>query len=143
MSDVVIRGPKRQDAAAIAQLMTELGYPTDATQIPARLEALDDDPSSVVWVGELDGQVVAVGTGKTLVNINHDGITAQLTALVVAERVRGRGVGREMVRCAEEWARARGATRLTLTSALHRERAHEFYKRLGYEHTGVRLAKKL
>jgi GNAT superfamily N-acetyltransferase len=143
VSSVVIRGPKKQDAAAIAQLMTELGYPATAGQIPARLEALAFDPSTVVWVGELDGDVVALGTGKVFAVINADGPTAQLTALVVAERVRGRGVGREMVRAAEEWARARGATRLTLTSAVHRERAHEFYKRLGYEHTGVRLAKSL
>ena len=101
------------------------------------------DEDAVVWVAELDGQVVAVGTGRTLTNINHDGVSAQLTALVVAERVRGRGVGREMVRCAEEWARARGASRITLTSALHRDQAHDFYKKLGYAHTGVRLAKTL
>jgi hypothetical protein len=34
-----------------------------------------------------------------------------------------------------------GALRIQLTSALHRESAHEFYKARDYEHTGVRLTK--
>lgn len=34
-----------------------------------------------------------------------------------------------------------GALRISLTSALHRESAPEFYKARDYEHTGVRLTK--
>ena len=44
---------------------------------------------------------------------------------------------------AEAWAKRRGAGKIALTSALHRVEAHDFYKRLGYEHTGVRLAREL
>jgi len=45
------------------------------------------------------------------------------------------------VQHAEDWARERGALRISLTSALRREAAHEFYKAHDYEHTGVRLTK--
>lgn len=143
MSSAVIRGPKRQDAPAIALLMTELGYPAESNEIPARLEALETDQSSSVWIAELDGQVVGIGTGRLFSAINQNAPVAWLTALVVAERARGKGVGRRLVAVAEDWARRHGASRLALTSALHRQEAHEFYKRLGYDHTGVRLAKKL
>ena len=143
MTGAIIRGPRAEDAAAIATLMTELGYPSDARDIPARLNALAGDPSSVVWLAELDGRVVAVGTGRVFPAINQNGLVAWLTALVVAERARGRGIGQQIVRAAEEWARSKGASRLALTSALHRDAAHQFYKNLGYEHTGVRLAKTL
>ena len=143
MTNIVIRAPKPNDAAAIAALMGELGYPSEVRDIPARLSALAGDPTTIIWLGELDGKVVAVGTGKVFHAINQNAPVAWLTALVVAENARGRGVGQRIVRVAEEWARAKGASKLALTSALHRKEAHEFYKRLGYEHTGVRLAKTL
>lgn len=143
MSSAVIRAPSKQDAAAIASLMTELGYPAESKDIPARLEALETDQSSIVWIAELDGQVVGVGTGRLFSAINQNAPVAWLTALVVAERARGKGIGKQLVAVAEDWARRHGASRLALTSALHRHEAHDFYKRLGYDHTGVRLAKKL
>lgn len=143
MTAAVVRTPKAEDAADIAALMTELGYPTEARDIPQRLDALADDPASIVWCAELEGRVVGVGTARVFAAINQDAPVAWLTALVVAERARGRGVGTRIVKVAEEWARERGASRLALTSALHRTEAHEFYKRLGYAHTGVRLAKTL
>ena len=143
MTAAVIRSPRAEDAADIAALMTELGYPSEARDVPQRLEALRGDPASVVWCAELDGRVVGVGTARVFAAINQDAPVAWLTALVVAERARGRGVGTRIVKVAEEWARAQGASRLALTSALHRSEAHDFYKRLGYAHTGVRLAKSL
>ena len=143
MSAAVIRAPQPADAADIAALMTELGYPSEARDVPQRLETLRGDPASIVWCAELDGRVVGVGTARVFPAINQNGLVAWLTALVVAERVRGRGVGTQIVKVAEQWARDQGASRLALTSALHRKEAHEFYKRLGYDHTGVRLAKSL
>lgn len=68
---------------------------------------------------------------------------AQLTALVVPPEMRGRGVGRALVAAAEQWARAQGAERLVVTTALHRADAPLFYERLGFEHTGRRYVKKL
>lgn len=53
------------------------------------------------------------------------------------------GVGKTLVAAAEEWLRARGAERMNLTSALRRKEAHEFYKHIGFTHTGVRLTKEL
>ena len=66
-----------------------------------------------------------------------------LTMLVVHERARGKGIGRMMVHEAEEWAVRCGASAISLTSALRRTEAHDFYRQLGYEHNGVRLAKVL
>ena len=63
------------------------------------------------------------------------------TVLVAEEKARGQGVGSALVARAEEWAVEHGALRIQLTSALHRESAHEFYKARDYEHTGVRLTK--
>ena len=144
MSDVVIRAPKPGDAPAIATLLGELGYPARPDEIPERLKALAlDAETSAVWVAELDGHAVGIATARKFPAIHQTAPVVWLTVLVVSEAVRGRGVGARLVREAEEWAEAQGAHKIALTSALRREDAHEFYKRLGYDHTGVRLAKTL
>lgn len=142
MSSVVIRPPKPTDAGAIATLMGELGYPAWPEEIPARLKELAlDARTSAVWVAELDGHAVGIATAKKFPAIHQSAPVVWLTVLIVAERARGQGVGTRLVNEAEEWAREQGARKIALTSALHREEAHDFYKRLGYEQTGVRLGK--
>lgn len=94
-----------------------------------------------MWVAELDGRVAGVATAKEFPGLHVSTPVVWLTVLVVDEQVRGRGVGRRLVEEAEQWARARGAPRMSLTSAVHRKEAHEFYVRLGYQQTGVRLTK--
>ena len=138
-----LRGPTAQDAERLADLMTQLGYPCEATDIPGRLERLISDPDVLVTVAEHGGRVVGVVTGHFIGSLHKTEPVAMLTALVVLERARGHGVGRLLVAHVEQWARARGATTISLTSALRRVDAHGFYKQLGYEHTGVRLAKAL
>jgi len=54
---------------------------------------------------------------------------------VVHEDARGRGVGRALVSAAEDWARERGYTMVSVRSNVIRRDAHEFYKGLGYEPT--------
>ena len=139
---MIIRAPRDGDAGTIASLLGQLGYPSTAEQVSARLQALRrDEPSSSMWVAELDGGVVGVATAREFPGIHISEPVAWLTVLVVDEKVRGRGVGRRLVTEAEGWARGRGAKRLSLTSAVHRKEAHQFYINLGYQQTGVRLAK--
>lgn len=145
MTDLVrIRPPRPTDSPAIAGLMGELGYPAWPDEIPARLKELAlDAQTSAVWIAELEGSAVGIATAKKFPAIHQSTPVVWLTVLVVSDKARGRGVGKRLVAEAEEWARDQGARKIALTSALHREEAHDFYKRLGYEHTGVRLAKTL
>ncbi len=68
---------------------------------------------------------------------------AWLTTVVVAHDYRHLGIGRQLVAESEAWARRHGAERVSLTSGQRREDAHAFYIAAGYEHTGIRLTKKL
>ena len=144
MSGVVIRDPRPSDAEAIASLMGDLGYDVQAAEIPPRLQALQlDGATSAAWVAELDGRAIGLATARVFPAIHQPTPVAWLTVLVVAESARGLGIGKRLVGEAEAWAKRRGAGKIALTSALHRVEAHDFYKRLGYEHTGVRLAREL
>lgn len=140
---VKLRAPTANDADDLAELMTQLGYPCDASDMPARVTSLSNDPDVLVTVAEHQGRVAGVITGHVLRAIHKSEPVAMLTALAVLEEARGIGIGRLLVAHVEEWARARGARTISLTSALRRIEAHDFYRRLGYEHTGLRLAKSL
>ncbi|HET9454631.1 MAG TPA: GNAT family N-acetyltransferase [Gemmatimonadaceae bacterium] len=138
-----LRAPRPADTAAIAELLDQLGHPADPADIPRRVDAIARDPDAEMWIAELDGRVVGFATALMIDALHMDGRVAQLTSLVVDEAVRGRGVGAQLVAEAERWARGNAALRITLTSALHRVEAHDFYRKLGYSHTGVRLARDL
>lgn len=138
-----LRAPTVEDAGDLAALMTQLGYPCDPRDIPARITKLSNDPDVLVTVAEHQGRVVGIVSSHVLNAIHKSEAVAMLTALVVLESARGTGIGRLLVAHVEQWARARGARAISLTTALRRAEAHDFYRKLGYEHTGLRLAKSL
>ena len=143
MSALTIRPAVAADAPALARMLEQLGYPTEASEIPKRLERMSDRPGTTVFVAEQSGAPVGVVTIHLFPSLHTSEPVAWLTALVVDETARGTGVGSALVQRAEEWAVRHGASRLALTSALRRTEAHEFYKTRDYVHTGVRLAKEL
>ena len=142
MDSLRIRPAASADAAPLGRLLEQLGYPTDAAEIPGRIEKLHARPGTMVLVAEDEhGDVLGVLTVHLFHSIHSTEPAAWLTSLVVEEKARGQGVGSALVLRAEDWAIRHGALRISLTSALHREQAHEFYKTRDYEHTGVRLTK--
>ncbi len=53
--------------------------------------------------------------------------------MVVDERYRGKGYGARLMNEAIERSRAQGMKRVELDSGFPRERAHQFYGKLGFE----------
>ena len=73
--------------------------------------------------------------------LHRSGPVGRLTALVVDERARGRGVGRALIDAAEGILIERGCVLIEVTSNKRRTDAHAFYERLGYTATSFRFAK--
>lgn len=140
---IIIRPARTDDAAALASLVTHLGYPADEAALRGRMQHIGTSADYETFVAEREGNVVGfVGvTWKWSYTADHP--RAQLLALVVDPAERGRGTGAALVAAAEEWGRRQGAGGIFVTTALHRERTHLFYERLGYEKTGLRYVKKL
>lgn len=131
MHDVRVRAAEATDAAMLASLSEELGYPATETEMVQRLSALAASPDDAVFVAVLGLAPVAwihVAIATLLESPRH----AEIRGLVVTGALRGRGIGAQLVAHAEEWARARGVARVRVRSNLLRERAHAFYERLGY-----------
>ncbi|HEY0181002.1 MAG TPA: GNAT family N-acetyltransferase [Dokdonella sp.] len=127
-----IRCARTYDAAALAALAGELGYPATRREIVARLAAIEARADACVLVAEdAEGRVVGwLHVAETAHLVDAAG--AEILGLVVAAHARGSGIGAELVCAGEAWARRRGAERMTVRSRVERTRAHDFYARNGY-----------
>ncbi len=139
---LTIRDARARDGAAIAALLGQLGYETDAAAVAPRLERLVIVGDRVV-VAELDDEVVGLAHLHASPTIEHERPAAKIAALVVDELHRGEGIGRALVEAMEAEARVRRCVLLFLTTAARREDAHAFYSRVGLEETGKRFTKLL
>jgi GNAT superfamily N-acetyltransferase len=140
--DPTIRDARPADADAIARLLTQLGYPTEAEAVASRLDRLLIVGDRVV-VAELDGAVVGLAHLQVTPAIERDRPAAKLGALVVDEAHRGHGIGRLLVEAMEGEARRRGCELLFLTTSERRDDAHAFYEHVGLEQTGRRYGRTL
>ena len=139
---LTIRDARLDDADAIARLLEQLGYPTDADDVPSRLERIRIVGDRLV-VAELDGNVVGLAQLHVSPTIAVERPAAKIDGIVVDESHRGQGIGRALIAEMEAEARVRGCPLLYLTTATRRADAHEFYRRVGFEETGRRFGKVL
>lgn len=127
-----LREARVEDAAEIARLAGELGYPADADAMHARLRGLLPLRRHRIVVaeggrGELSGWI-AVERRFTL----ESGERIEIVGLVVDAAARGSGVGRRLVASAEQWALVQGFDAIGVRSNVVRAGSHPFYERLGF-----------
>ena len=127
----------------MAGLLGQLGYPAPASAIPGRLERMLAEPGQHVLLAEEDGRVVGLATVIVRHVINADAPFGRLASVVVDEAWRGRGIGTALIGAAEWICAAAGCTAIEVTSGVHRPRAHELYRRLGYAAKPERFVKSL
>ncbi len=130
MPDLEIRSAKITDAPRVAELSATLGYPVNADLIAARLERLGRREEHVVFVAETT-EVVG-WTHAAVQDILEAGRCCEILGLVVEERQRALGVGRNLIAAVEQWALARGLGEVSVRSNVIRAESHPFYERLGF-----------
>lgn len=131
---ITLRRAVAEDAARIAELSTQLGYPVTAGEVIGRLEAIRGLENHEFTVALLAGGEMA---GWIHIYVRHVVMSdpmVEVDGLVVDERRRGNGIGKRLMEHAEEWARKRGTYIVNLRSNMIREDAHAFYRRIGYEY---------
>jgi GNAT superfamily N-acetyltransferase len=139
---IKIRRAKRRDAAHLAVLAGQLGYPSTTAQITERLRNLSPISQHALFVAEVQGsasyrssQTRVIGwVHVSAVPLMDNDLRAEVNSLIVAEGERSLGAGAQLLKTAEEWGRKHGCTGMNVRSNVVRERAHRFYERNGYEH---------
>ncbi len=128
-SKMIIRPAKLSDASRLAELASQLGYPSTSERTGRLLRALI--PGDVVLLAEEDEVVGGVQIGLRRTYTSEP--TAELISMVVDERHRGKGIGRKLLAAADAWALEQGMSRMVLRTNVIRADAHAFYEHLGYK----------
>jgi GNAT superfamily N-acetyltransferase len=128
-----LRRARLEDAAEIARLVTELGYPVEAGAILPRLQALLVHPAHLVAVAagpsdRLSGVIMAEHRVLLLY-----GPQVEIMGLSVGSEVRRTGVGRALVKAVEAWAQQFGDRQIVVRSNVVRPESHPFYEKIGYK----------
>ncbi|GAA5784119.1 N-acetyltransferase GCN5 [Chitiniphilus shinanonensis] len=131
------------DAAQIAELLVQLGYPSTPEAVQVRLANLERAGGYACFVADWQGRVAGLIALARDWYIEKDGAYVRIVALVVDEAARGQGLGRALLAQAECWARDNDAGSVLLNSGDHRGEAHAFYRHHGYRSTGLRFVKPL
>lgn len=134
LHDLVTREIRAEDALAAAKLSEELGYPVSPGVMKQRIETLARSADHMVYVACLAEEVVG-WIDVSVSNHLQSGPRAEIGGLVVSSEVRGSGIGRLLVGCAEQWAVQQGLNSLVVRSQIARKAAHYFYLRQGYVRT--------
>ncbi len=138
-----VRAATEKDAPEIARLLSQLGHPTSADMIVARWEKWVEAGNAALVVAADDGALAGVATLHQMVVLHRPKPVGRITALIVDEPARGRGVGKALVAAAESALARAGCGLMEITSNARLVDAHAFYERLGYQRTSARFAKML
>src|SRR5207244_1616385 len=90
-------------------------------------------PGSAIFIAEVDGERVGLlwfGGNRNLVTGEEEGWIYNVT---VAPAFRGRGIGRLLLRHAENYASEQGYAVIGLMVAVHNQVARELYHRMEYQ----------
>lgn len=128
---ISIRKIQPTDAAPAAALSAELGYPVNTEVMAERIAVARRQSNRAVFVA-CSGDGVVGWIDVSIGDVLSTGSYGEIRALVVSNEHRSGGIGGQLVRQAEDWVSEKGLDKVTVRSRMERERAHEFYLRLGY-----------
>lgn len=129
---VEIREARVEDGAAIAGLMTELGYPGTEPFIEARISELLGHDDAELLVAVDGGEVVGVISLHFIPQLALAGDFCRISYFCVSRAAQGRGIGGLLEAKAVEAARQRKCDRIELHCDQRRHAAHRYYSRKAY-----------
>jgi GNAT superfamily N-acetyltransferase len=151
-SDVIFRLAVAADLPALLRLLADDevaqargSYSAEVTpQVRAAFDEIERDPNNELWLGERDGDVVAMLQLTLIPGLSRGGMKRALVESVrVRADLRGQRIGEALMAHVTARARAAGCGLMQLTSDKQRLAAHRFYERLGYVASHVGMKKKL
>ena len=120
---IEIRRARQDDAAGIQALLLQLGYEHCEDDVRCNLALLLERTSDPVLVASEGDRLLGMIALHWTPMLHLREMLARITALVVREDARGRGVGRRLVDTAAALARSAGCDQIELTTALRRIRS--------------------
>lgn len=132
---VTIRKATHDDATKIADLSKQLGYPNSEEVIKERLQAILNASDHIVYVASVPdtGTIAWIHIYKA--QSLQSGPCAEISGFIVSEEFRGKGLGKNLLEAAGQWARQKKLPRLRVRSQIKREETRKFYSNRGFSVT--------
>lgn len=133
--DVVIRKATEYDFDKVYPLFEQL-WPNkeldkNALQIVFN-RGVNSDTDELLCL-DYSGELIGFCAYAIVNNLWQAGYISYMYAMVVDEKHRGKGFGTMLIQESIKSSKEKGLKRLELDSGFHREKAHEFYVKLGFE----------
>ena len=139
----MIRKAEIKDKESIKYLIQELtGHEISDSDMINRLEYVESSIIDTLYVYEKDNKIVGLFGFRIRENLEENSRFGEISLIVVDSHFQKHGIGKQLMKYAEELARTNNCIGTWLVSGFGREEvAHAFYKALGYETTGYRFVK--
>ncbi|RXJ04509.1 GNAT family N-acetyltransferase [Anaerobacillus alkaliphilus] len=141
----MIREAREKDVEGLAELMGDLGYPTESSEMENRMYTIFSKNDYKTYVYEEDGNLHGM-IGMILCHrFEKSESYIRIIAFVVKSEFRGNGIGSKLLNAAENWAKQKGANMMTLNSGNRSERkeSHQYYLRKGFEGSATGFYKQI
>ncbi len=127
-----------QDIDALGGLLQQLfaieaDFHFDAAKTGRALQQLINDDRACVLVAREGGIVIGMCTAQLVISTAEGAYSAWVEDVVVDNKHRGKGLGKQLLSALEEWAKGQGATRLQLLADMQNTPALEFYRNNGWK----------
>jgi GNAT superfamily N-acetyltransferase len=126
------RPARPADAAQVANLSGQLGYPVSTKEMRNRINTVARRKIHKIFVAECDGRIAGwVEVFRPLSVLNWG--KGEIGALVVDRRSHRNGIGSLLIETARKWAGDQGCKFVYLRSNVKRKDAHTFYRKMGFD----------
>jgi ribosomal protein S18 acetylase RimI-like enzyme len=143
MINAFVREAEESDLPAIESLTAELMNSLENLKGIEMQQALDNcktllyDPHFYFFVAELNKTIVGFVSFTLRKTLLHHGLSGIITELVVTEKYRGKGIGKQLIFTTIKHCKQLGCCEVEVSTEKTNMQARELYLRCGFEERGL------
>jgi len=129
-----VRSLQLSDLPIASDLLRQLGYEIAPLELASRIKRVLANPTHFAAVADERGSAIGLVHAYERPALEK-AYEVVVQSLVVDQKARQAGIGKQLMSAAEAWAKSRGVRQVVLQTRVDRDDARSFY-----EHVGYRLA---
>jgi GNAT superfamily N-acetyltransferase len=138
--NIKIRIAIPKDAAAVADLIVQMGYPVSEPDAELRMKQYAQ-PRYRLLLAEDEGETVGLIALHIYDVLHLPAPEGRVISFCVDDKVRNKGVGTALLYEAENFFKESGCYKIVLNCNLRRTDTHQYYINRGYQFTSKHFAK--
>ncbi len=143
MENIELREASSKDIPIILGLLYDLGRPkpqkdSDVDSFRKLVKNyISDDDKKILVVLHDDTEIIAMVSIIFLSRLNQNSLELYIPELIVREKFQHKGVGKKLINYCISIGKEKKCHRIRLESGNKRNESHKFYKKLGFDQSGL------